>query len=126
MPLKINPSFVEKVLCAFIREELHKFGFRRGSWDYPAAWIHRSAPPCGPGARRKERRRDDHAPIKETFGSGRERRPGSGPKLGIRTCVVDISPMVDAYFTRYPTPQPGPDREQDGRGAHVHSLRSVR
>ena len=28
--MKISARFVEKVLCSFIREELHKFGFGKG------------------------------------------------------------------------------------------------
>jgi NAD+ synthase len=103
MPPKINAPFVEKVLCGFIREELHKFGFRRGILGLSGGL---DSSVCASLAARALGGKNVIAmilPYKEAFSGDVKDALALAGRLGIRTRVIDISPMVDAYFTRYPT-----------------------
>jgi NAD+ synthase len=101
--MKINASFAEKVLCAFIREELHKFGFRKGIIGLSGGL---DSAVCAALAARALGRKNVLGmilPYKDTFGGDVEDARAVARKLGIRTRLLDISPMVDAYFSRCPT-----------------------
>lgn len=103
MPLKINASFVEKVLCAFIREELRKFGFRRGILGFSGGL---DSSVCAALAARALGAKNVIGmimPYGETFGRDVEDARLLARKLGIRARIIDIAPMVDAYFSRHPT-----------------------
>ncbi len=103
MTMKINAPFIEKVLCSFIREELHKFGFRRGIIGLSGGL---DSSVCAALAARALGGKNVIGmilPYKETFGKDVEDARALARKLGIHTRLLDISPMVDAYFSRYPT-----------------------
>ena len=103
MPLKISTSFVEKVLCAFIREELHKFGFRRGILGLSGGLDSAVCACLAARALGGKNVTGMIMPYGQTFGRDVEDARALARKIGIRTRLVDISPMVDAYFRRYPT-----------------------
>ncbi len=100
--MRINAPFVEKVLCAFIREELHKLGFKRGiiglsgglDSSVCAALAARSLGP--------QRVLGMILPYKDTSSQDVKDARAVAKTLGLRTRMIDISPMVDAYFSRYP------------------------
>ena len=101
--MQIDGEFVAKVLCAFIREELHKFGFRRGILGFSGGL---DSSVCAALAARALGGKNVLAlilPYKDTFSDDVKDAQGLARKLGIRARVLDISPMVDAYFSRYPT-----------------------
>lgn len=101
--MKINARFVEKILCAFIREELHKFGFRRAIVGLSGGL---DSSVCAALAARALGGKNVLAmilPYKDTCGQDVEDARALARKLGFRTRLIDIAPMVDAYFSRYPT-----------------------
>jgi NAD+ synthase len=101
--MKINTAFVEKVLTRFIRTELSRFGYKNGILGLSggidstvAAYL--SARALGP----------DHViglilPYGETFQQDIEDARAVALALGIRTHFIDISPSVDAYYSRFAT-----------------------
>jgi len=101
--MKINPVFVAKVLCAFIREELHKFGFSKGIVGLSGGL---DSSVCAALAARALGGKNVLGlilPYGDIFGGDIEDARALARKLGIRTRLIDIAPMVDAYFSRYPT-----------------------
>jgi NAD+ synthase len=100
--MKINAPFVEKVLCAFIREELAKFGFKKGLIGLSGG-VDSSVCAClAAKALRPENVLGVILPYRDSFVEEVRDARGIARRLGIRSRVIDISPMVDAYFSRYP------------------------
>jgi NAD+ synthase len=101
--MKINPSFVEKILCAFIHEELGKFNYKKaiiglsGGLD-SSVCAFLAAKALGP-----KNVIGMILPYKDTFGQDIKDAQAVVRRLGIRSEVIDIAPMVDAYFSRHPT-----------------------
>jgi len=101
--MKINAPFVEKVLCAFISEEFHKLGFSRGIVGLSGGL---DSSVCAALAARSLGPKQVLGiilPYKDTYSEDVKDAQTVAGKLGIRTRLIDISPMVDAYFSRYPT-----------------------
>jgi NAD+ synthase len=101
--MKINAPFVEKILCAFIREELHKFGFGKGIVGLSGGLDSSVCAALAASALGKKNVLGMILPYKDTFGQDIEDARALARKLGIRTRLLDIAPMVDAYFSRHPT-----------------------
>jgi len=101
--MKISAPFVEKVLCAFIREEFHKFGFSKGIVGLSGGLDSSVCAALAAKALGKKNVLGMILPYRDTFGKDVEDARALARKLGIRTRLLDISPMVDAYFSRYPT-----------------------
>lgn len=100
--MKINPAFVEKILVSFIREELSKFGFKIGILGLSGgldssvcAFLARNA--LGP-----ENVVALILPYRDIFQEDVEDARDVVRLLGIQGKIIDIAPMVDAYFSRYP------------------------
>jgi NAD+ synthase len=101
--MKINCSFVQKILVAFIREELSKFGFKNGILGLSggldsAVCAFLAAEALGPR----------HViglimPYKNIFSSDVRDAREVARHLGIHHKIIDISPMMDAYFASHPT-----------------------
>jgi len=101
--MKINSPFVVKVLCAFIREELTRFGYRKGILGLSggldsSVCAFLAARALGPG-----NVTGLILPYKDTFSQDVKDARSVARQLGIRSRLIDISPMVDVYFSRYPT-----------------------
>jgi len=101
--MKISAAFVEKVLCAFIRQELARFSYRRaivglsGGLD-SSVCAFLAAKAIGP-----KNVIGMILPYGISFGEDVRDAQSLARRLGLRSHVIDISPMVDAYFSRYPT-----------------------
>jgi NAD+ synthase len=101
--MKINEPFVEKVLTAFIREELGKRGFKKavlglsGGLDSSvcAALAARALGPKNVIGLR--------LPYGKGFGGDFEDSAVAARSLKIVFRTIDIAPMVDAYFKKHPT-----------------------
>jgi NAD+ synthase len=101
--MRINPAFMVKVLCTFIREELHKFGFSKGIVGLSGGL---DSSVCAALAARALGGRNVLGmilPYGDAFGRDIEDAIALARKLSLRTRLIDIAPMVDAYFSRYPT-----------------------
>jgi NAD+ synthase len=101
--MKINAPFVEKVLSTFIRDEFAKFNYKKGIVGLSGGL---DSSVCASLAAKALRPKNVMAiilPYKDTFGQEVKDALSVARRLGIRFQVIDISPMVDAYFCRYPT-----------------------
>lgn len=101
--MKINPGFVEKLLTKFIREELRKFHFKKavlglsGGLDSSVVTFLCSKA-VGP----------DHVlalimPYGESFKEDIRHAQKIVKALGIDSRNINIKPMMDAYFSKFPT-----------------------
>jgi NAD+ synthase len=101
--MKINCGFVEKVICGFIREELGKAGFSRGILGLSggidsavcAALAARALGPENVVGLIMPYGRYCPEDIRDAKDLAR--------LLGIKSPLIDIAPMVDAYFALQPT-----------------------
>jgi NAD+ synthase len=100
--MEINAPFVEKVLCAFIREEFHKHGFKRGIVGLSGGLDSSVCAALAAGSLGPKRVLGMILPYKDTYSQDVKDARAVAEKLGIRTRLIDIAPMVDAYFSRYP------------------------
>ena len=101
--MKINTAFVETILTRFIRTELSRFGYKNGILGLSggidsAVSAFLSARALGP----------DHViallmPYGEAFQRDTEDARTMAEALGIKTELIDISPSVDAYYSRFAT-----------------------
>jgi len=101
--MKINPAVVEKVLTAFIREEMGKSGFKKGILGLSGGV---DSVVCANLAVRALGPKNVIAlmlPYGRGFGADLRDARDVARSLKIKSKTIDIAPMVDAYFTRYPT-----------------------
>jgi NAD+ synthase len=101
--LKINPSFVEKVLTRFIRDELAKHGFRKGLLGLSGGL---DSTVCAALAAKALGPRNVLGlimPYGSSFSADVRDAGTVGRWLGIRTRTIDIAPQVDPYFAAHPT-----------------------
>ncbi len=101
--LTIDAPFVEKALCAFIKEELKTAGFLRGIVGVSGGL---DSSVCAALAARSLGAGQVLGmimPYKDSAAADVKDAQALAKALGVRTRVFDIAPMVDAYFARYPT-----------------------
>jgi len=101
--MKINPAFVEKLLTKFIGEELNKFHFKKavlglsGGLDSSVVTFLCS----------KALGADNVLALIMPYGESFKRDVSHAEKvverLGINTQKINIKPMIDTYFSKYPT-----------------------
>ncbi len=101
--MKINAAFVEKVLTRFIREELGRAGFKKGILGLSggldsAVGAALAARALGPG-----QVLGLIMPYGKDFRDDVRDAERLAAALGIRRRTIDITPQVDAYFSRHPT-----------------------
>ena len=103
MALTIDCPFAVRILTAFIHDELAKFGFKKGILGLSGGL---DSSVCAFLAARALGPKNVIGlimPYGESFGSDLEDASEVARVLKIRSAVIDIAPMVDAYFERYPT-----------------------
>jgi len=101
--MKINPAFVARLLCSFIREELAKFGFRKAVLGLSGGL---DSTVCASLAARALGPKNVLAlimPYGDMSSEDVKDARAVARRLGIRSRVIDIAPMVDAYFSCSPT-----------------------
>jgi NAD+ synthase len=101
--MKINPAFAEKLLTRFIKEELSKFGFKNGILGLSGGL---DSTVCAFLAARALGPKHVVAlimPYKDTFGKDVKDAAEVAERLKLKFQILDISPMVDAYYLNYPT-----------------------
>ena len=101
--MKINKIFVEKVLTAFIKKELYKFNFSRGILGLSGGL---DSSVCAFLAAKSLGKTNVFAlimPYGDTYPQDVDDAREVADLLGIHSRIIDSSPMVDAYFKKYPT-----------------------
>lgn len=101
--MKINTSFVEKILTMFIKEELSKFGYSKGILGMSGGL---DSAVCAFLASKSLGANNVFSlimPYGETFREDTEDALEVIRHLGIKSKVINIAPMVNSYFKDYPT-----------------------
>ncbi|MCJ7612208.1 MAG: NAD+ synthase [Candidatus Aminicenantes bacterium] len=101
--MKINCVFVERILCGFIREELAKAGFSRGILGLSGGIDSAVCAALAARALGPENVLGLILPYRDTFPQDIADAQDLARLLGIRTRMINIAPMVDAYFAAEPT-----------------------
>lgn len=101
--MKINEPFVEKVLTAFIKEELNKFNFKKGIFGLSGGL---DSTVCAFLVSKALKSTNTIAlilPYGKSFSEDVKDAQETSRRLGLKSRTIDISPMVDAYYSRFPT-----------------------
>lgn len=101
--MKINVTFVEKVLISFIRSELSKLGYSKGIIGLSGGLDSSVCAFLAVGALGKEHVIGLIMPYGKAFDKDAQDAREVADTLGIKTHTIDIAPMVDAYYERYPS-----------------------
>ena len=101
--MKIDCAFVERVLCAFLREELGKAGFRKGILGLSGGLDSAVSAALAARALGPNNVLGLILPYGRAFSGEVKDAQDLAGRLKIRSRVLDISPMVDAYFRLVPT-----------------------
>ena len=101
--MKINETFVEKILIAFIKEELAKRGFKKAVLGLSGGVDSSVCAALAARALGPKNVIGFRLPYGKGYGSDFEDAAdvAAGLKISLRT--IDIAPMVDAYFKNHPT-----------------------
>jgi NAD+ synthase len=101
--MKINDSFVEKILTEFIKDELYKFNYKKGILGLSGGL---DSTVCAFLAAKALKPTNVTAlilPYGKSFSKDVEDAQEIAQLLSLKSKTIDISPMVDAYFSKYPT-----------------------
>ena len=101
--MKINVQFVEKILTKFIKEELSKFGYKKGILGISGGLDSSVCAFLAAKALKPGNVIGLIMPYGKTFSRDVKDAQDLAQNLGIKPRVIDISPMIDSYFSRYPT-----------------------
>lgn len=101
--MKINGPFVEKILKKFIKEELSKFNYRKGILGLSGGLDSSVCATLAARALQPENVTGLIMPYGDTFSQEIQDARELAALLGIQALTIDISPMVDAYFSQNPT-----------------------
>jgi len=104
--MKIKAAFVEKILTAFIKEELGKRGFKKGILGLSGGL---DSAVCATLAARALGPKNVIGlilPYGKEFGPDFEDARDMARILKINARTINIAPMVDAYFKKHPTDEP--------------------
>jgi NAD+ synthase len=101
--MKINPEFVKKLLTRFIKEELTKFLFKKGILGLSGGLDSTVCAFLAVEALGPKNVIGLIMPYKDTFSMDVQDALDIANHLNIRSHIIDISPMMDAYYAEHPT-----------------------
>lgn len=101
--MKINGPFVEKVLTSFIREELSKFSYKKAIVGLSGGLDSSVCTSLATKALGPKNVITLIMPYQKTFQQDVKDAQSFAKQLKIHWKIIDISPMIDAYFSKYPT-----------------------
>jgi NAD+ synthase len=100
--MTINCPFAVKILAAFIRGELSKFGFHKGVLGLSGGLDSSVCAALAVQALGSPNVLGLIMPYGDIFNADRDDALALAKALGLRTETINIAPMVDAYFDRFP------------------------
>ncbi len=101
--MRINPEFIKNFLVKFLKEEIGKFGFRKGVWGLSGGVDSAVVSFLAKEALGEENCVALIMPYKTSDPLAVEDAKNLSEKLGIRYRIIDITPMIDEYFSNHPT-----------------------
>lgn len=101
--MEINCPFVEKILTKFIKDELSKFGFKRGILGLSGGLDSTVCAFLCVKALTPKNVIGLILPYRHTFDQEVKDAERAAGLLKIQWKTIDITPMVDAYFSEHPT-----------------------
>ncbi|UCE21191.1 MAG: NAD+ synthase [Candidatus Aminicenantes bacterium] len=101
--MKINEPFVEKILTAFIKDELHKFNYKKGILGLSGGLDSTVGAFLAVKALKPSNVIGLILPYGKSFSQDVKDAQEIAQHLGLKSKTIDISPMVDVYFSKYPT-----------------------
>lgn len=101
--MKISEPFVEKILTAFIKDELYKFNYKKGIIGLSGGLDSTVGAFLAAKALKPANVMALILPYGNTFSTDIKDAREIVTHLGIKSKTIDISPMIDAYFSKYPT-----------------------
>ncbi len=101
--MRINPEFIKNFLVRFLREEIGKFGFKKGVWGLSGGLDSSVVSFLAKEALGAENCLALIMPYKTSDPSAVEDAKKLAEDLGINWKTIDITPMIDAYFSQHPT-----------------------
>jgi len=104
MMLKINPAFVEKILTSFIQQELSKFQFKKAILGLSGGLDSSVCAFLATKALSADNVISLIMPYGQTFNQDVADAQEVAQILGIKSHIIDISPMIDSYYSKHPTP----------------------
>jgi len=104
--MRINEEFVTRLITTFIREELKKFGFERALIGLSGGLDSAVCAFLAARALGGEKVLCLIMPYGNTFPGEVEDARMVASLINCHSLIIDIQPMIDAYFARYPTDNP--------------------
>lgn len=101
--MKINEPFVEKILTAFIKDELYKFNYKKGILGLSGGLDSTVGAFLAAKALKPSNVIGFILPYGKSFSKDVEDAQEIAQHLSLKSKTIDISPMVDSYFSKYPT-----------------------
>lgn len=101
--MKINPAFAEKLLTRFIKEELGKFNFKKGILGLSGGLDSTVCAFLAARALGPENVVGLIMPYGDTFNKEVKDAAEIASDLKIHSHIIDVLPMVDAYYAEHPT-----------------------
>ncbi len=101
--MKINAPFVEKILTSFIKDELSKFNYKRGIFGLSGGLDSSVCALLAVKALKPGNVIGLIMSYGKTFSEDVKDAQELSQLLGIKSKTIDISPMIDAYFSKYPS-----------------------
>lgn len=101
--MKINGPFTEKILAQFIKTELSKFGYQKGIIGLSGGLDSSVCAFLAMKALEPKNVIGLILPYKDTFTEDVQDAKEITQLLEISSETIDISPMIDTFFERYPT-----------------------
>jgi len=106
MSLTIDCEFGARILTAFIHDELSKFGFKKGILGLSGGLDSSVCAFLAARALGPQNVLGLIMPYGKSFSGEIKDARDVARILKIRSAIIDVSPMVDAYFERYPASAP--------------------
>ncbi len=104
--MRINPEFGTHLLTSFIRQELAKLGYDRGILGLSGGLDSSVCAFLAVRALGPEQVTALIMPYGDSFPQEKRDAEEVASLLGCRKIIIDIKPMVDAYFSLHPTDNP--------------------